>query len=692
MKSIKLKLIILTTAMILAAVSIVTFPILNTQIHEIQNNVSQITSAHMETASVAVTAFLEKPMRLVKDTAYHVVNANLNLKKLQDDFQTLINDESSILALYYADEVPMNKGGYFYYSGGWTPDNDYDKYSRKWFTDGRDKNGIFLTEPYMDIPTASLVTSICMGVHHKDGSFAGTVGVDIRLKDLNDMVNKIKLSEHGKSFILDMHGLYLTNDDFNTILKNNFFDDYKSLAKYKSRLNNDTFIETDAAGGYYLAGQVVSKEAGWILVTVGQSSEIFSQLKKNISLVMTLALISIAFSILIAIILASRIVKPIKAVDVAVNKIAEGNADLTHRLKATTHDEVGELINGFNKFIAKLHGIVGDVKGSKDNLSNVKNELQQSIEMTASSITQILANIESIAEQVDQQSNSVIQTSTAVTEIAENINSLERMIDNQSNGVAQASSAVEQMIGNISSVNTSVEQMAESFSALEKNTTEGIEKQAGVTDYIVDIQQQSKALQDANAAIENVASKTNLLAMNAAIEAAHAGDAGKGFAVVADEIRKLSETSSSESKKISEELRKITATIEAVVVAARESSESFAGVTEKIAMTDELITIIKSAMEEQQIGSQQIAESLRVMNDSTTEVRTASHEMAIGNKQILSEIKTLKDATTVIKDGMKEMSIGAKDMNKTSAVLSNISSKVNESVNRIGEQIDQFKV
>ncbi|MBP5706724.1 MAG: methyl-accepting chemotaxis protein [Spirochaetales bacterium] len=692
MRSIKFKLIVLTTAMILAAVSIVTLPILNTQIREIKNNVSQITAAHMETASVAVAAFLETPTRLVKDTAYHVTNANLNLKKLQDDFQTLINDEPSILALYYADEVPMNKGGYFYYSGGWTPDAGYDKYSRKWFTDGRDKKGIFLTEPYMDIPTASLVTSICMGVYHKDGSFAGTVGVDIRLKDLNDMVAKIKLSEHGQSFILDMSGHYLTNEDFNKILKTNFFDEYKALAKYKSHLNNDTFIDTDAAGGHYLAGQVVSKEAGWLLVTVGQSKEIFARLNKNISLVMALALISIIFSILVAIILASRIVKPIMAVDVAVNKIAEGNADLTKRLEATTHDEVGDLINGFNKFMNKLHRIVYDVKGSKNNLSNVETELEQSIETTASSITEILANIESIAGQVDQQSNSVIQTSTAVTEIAENINSLERMIENQSNGVAQASSAVEQMIGNISSVNDTVEKMADSFGELEKNTNEGIEKQLNVSEYIAEIQQQSQSLQDANAAINNVASKTNLLAMNAAIEAAHAGDAGKGFAVVADEIRKLSETSSSESKKISEELRKITETIEAVVAASKDSSESFAGVEEKITMTDELIGLIKAAMQEQQIGSQQIAESLRVMNDSTSEVRTASHEMAIGYKQILEEIRTLKDATAVIKDGMREMSAGAADMNRTSSVLSGISGKVRDSVNKIGTQIDQFKV
>ena len=692
MNSIKFKLIAATSAMILAVVLIISIPILGNEISGVKANVGLLSNANMETASVSVSAFLEKPIRMVEDIAYHVMNTDLELKKLQDDFQTLINDEPSILALYYADEIQMAEGGKFYYSGGWTPDSSYDKYSRKWFTDGRDINGIFLTEPYMDIPTQSLVTSICMGVHHADGSFAGTVGVDIKLSVLNEMVREIKLSERGQSFLVDSDGNYLTNDDFDKVLNANFFDEHKDLSKYRKSFSTKVFVDTDAAGGYYIAGKVVSEDAGWILVTFGERSEIFEQMTKNITLVVVLSIVVLIVSVIISIFISSKIVKPIKSVDSAVNGIAEGNADLTKRLESTSRDEVGNLVGGFNKFMEKLQRIVGDVKNSKNELSNVKIDLGESIGSAASSITEILANINSMGAQIEQQFNSVNQTSAAVTEIAENINSLERMIDTQSDGVSQASVAVEQMIGNISSVNGSVEKMAESFESLEQTATEGIEKQMKVSDHVSEIEAQSKALQDANIAINNVASQTNLLAMNAAIEAAHAGEAGKGFSVVADEIRKLSETSAAESHKISDELHKISESIQAVVVAARESSESFSGVGEKISQTDQLVNQIKAAMQEQKTGSQQIVDVLKMMNDSTLEVKNASHEMAVGNRAILGEIKTLQDATGMIRNGMDEMSVGAAEINRTSSLLSEISTKVSDSINRIGTQIDQFKV
>ena len=646
MKHLGKKLMLTYAAIVLFSILLISVPTLQNQFKVLNKSVIKDSVTQIQMASDSINFFLDSPVTMLKTANAYVKRADFTLKQAQDDFAEIIKDNPEILCLYYTDPLPMTAGGMFYSSDQWIPEDDYDKETRDWYYMAKASEKAVITEPYVDATTGSLVTSIALQAKNDSGKFIGVIAVDILLKDLNTIVQDKKITENGKSFLIDSNGLYLTNDDFEKIQNVNFFDEYKQLAKYKDKISSETFIESKAPGGYYFAGKIIREDAGWIMVTVGKSSELFGQIATSVIFTIIMSVIALSLSLILAKIIAVRIVHPIKKVDVAVNNIAEGNANLSHRLEVTCHDEVGELVSGFNKFMEKLHLIVSDVKDSKEDLSNVKNDLQVSLETTASSIEEILSNIQSVVNQVNAQANSVSQTSAAVTEIAENINSLERMIDSQSMGVSQASSAVEQMIGNISSVNINVEKMAASFDLLEKNTTEGIIKQHKVSEHVAQIEEQSKALQDANIAITNVASQTNPLAMNAAIEAAHAGESGKGFSVVADEIRKLSETSAAESKKISEELHKISELISTVVVAARESSESFSGVGEKISQTDELVNQIKSAMEEQQQGSKQIVEALKLMNDSTSEVKNASHEMSEGNKTILMEIKSLQDATS----------------------------------------------
>ena len=410
------------------------------------------------------------------------------------------------------------------------------------------------------------------------------------------------------------------------------------------------------------------------------------------------ALIAGIITVIIIVFLSIQLVNMVNQLTIlsdAVSDLSSGNADLTKRVtlsRRSIFKVFGRLVDNENCFIEKLQGIIEKLKISEKELDAVGLDLSGSMQNTASAITQIISNIDSVHAQINQQSENVQETAGAVNEISANIDSLERMIRQQAEGVTQASSAVEEMIGNIQSVNASVDKMAESFAQLEKQSQTGKEKQNSVNTMILQIEDKSKMLQEANQAIASIASQTNLLAMNAAIEAAHAGDAGKGFAVVADEIRKLSETSTAQSKTIGDQLRSIQESIIEVVKGSQDSSHAFTMVSDEINNTNQLVNEIKVAMTEQNEGSKQVIETLRVMNNSTAEVSTSAQEMIEGNKLIFNNIAGLQDSSNTMKESMDEMSLGAKKISESGSELSEISEKMKDSITDMGEQIDQFTV
>ena len=560
-----------------------------------------------------------------------------------------------------------------------------------------DKKSVYVSD--IDFQTdGSVCYYIARPAYNAGGSLIGVFAGAVKLDEIDKMVGQLSMGSDGKAILVGSNGVLISH--IRGMSK--YMDlSYSDKAGYSGL---DAIAEKACAGktgeGYYkdpngvltFASYVPVQGTPWsAILTIPQSQIEAVGNKMKTMIIIISSLVGIIVSLVCSLIMIVA-VKPLKVVRESIHEIASGEADLTQQIVVKSNNEIGALGDGFNAFMEKLRTIIGGVKDSKEILGDVNDGLQNRIEENGKSIEAIINDLNDIDSQVENQANSVSQTVSAVEEIAQNIQSLENMIETQSSGVVEASAAVEEMIGNISSVNNSVGFMASSFDSLIQNTEAGIQRQNDVNQRIRNIDEQSKALQTANKTISDIAGQTNLLAMNAAIEAAHAGEAGKGFSVVADEIRKLSETSSAQSKTIREELLKIEGSINDVVSASQASTDMFVEVSNSITQTQQLVLQIKGAMEEQQEGSKQIGDALKLMNDNTSEVRAASHEMAEGNKSILAEIDQLRNTTGVIRDSMDKISQSAGDIKETSNSLSEIADSVTSAVDQIGGQIDQFKV
>jgi methyl-accepting chemotaxis protein len=297
-----------------------------------------------------------------------------------------------------------------------------------------------------------------------------------------------------------------------------------------------------------------------------------------------------------------------------------------------------------------------------------------------------------VHEAVGRQSETVSQTQLELEKMAGSIETVAEQVSTQAGFVEQSSASVSEMAANIASVTKLTEKADELAVNLKGISTEG---DAAIRDTAIamrEIAEASRAVNDIVRVIQKISSQTNLLAMNAAIEAAHAGEAGRGFAVVADEVRTLAGSSAKSAREIVELIKNMMGKIEAGVARSEKAGASFKRIADGIGDTSELVKTISASMEEQKIGTEEILKSVNSLVDATEKIKSLTIDQRTNSGLMTEAMRKIVEASQLIEEAVQEETGGTQTLARVVALVSQEAEKNKESVTGLEATVNRFNV
>ncbi|MCR4790420.1 MAG: HAMP domain-containing protein [Treponemataceae bacterium] len=565
----------------------------------------------------------------------------------------------------------------------------YDPRKRGWYNAASDANGeCVITEAY-DSTIGATVVGLAKSIFDSNKKILGSIGVEIKIDTLQEIANKIDFGGKGYVLIVQDDGTILYDGRVSENRMKTLKDTgEKAYLKFYDMKEGHTKVVIDRNVNFVTV--LTNEFTGYKLVAICQRSAVYASVYKTITIIIIIGFILMIVIGIIAFFTTRNSVNPLMKIVDVLNRIT--NNDLTGRIAVMGKDEFSKIAQTFNNTLNGLCNSFHKININSNEIGKIGNDLASDMDSISTAINQISSNIESVKNQTKSQNDSLFTTNDAINKILEEINSLNSNTETQAACVEESNASAHEMYSNISQISKSVNDTTNAIQQLATATDSGKESLKTSNAITQKISEESGSLMEASGVILHVASQTNLLAMNAAIEASHAGEAGQGFAVVADEIRSLAEESSAQGKVIAKTLKMLRTDILKLAESAKDVGERFNEIYDLSDNVKSLSDTVQNVIVEHESSCKEVLTAIDEINKVTVNVKEGAGNIYHESKTVTEAMSTLNDVTSELTTSMGEMSIGAKLITDSSTNINALTKQNKDMVTELVEEVNKFKV